>query len=71
MASGLYLAWYWLNDIRENYDDDLTGRVLTWQERIADTIDRNRTVIAVVLTIMVLIAIAFARGVGRRTSDVE
>jgi hypothetical protein len=45
--------------------------VLTWQERIADTIDRNRTIIAVVLTIVVLIAIAFARGIGRRTSDVE
>jgi len=26
IVSGLYLAWYWYNDIRENYDDGLTGR---------------------------------------------
>lgn len=67
MISGLYLAWYWLNDIRENYDDDITGSVLDWQERIARTIDDNRTLLAVVLTTVVIAAIVFSR--SRRATD--
>ena len=35
ILSGSYLAWYWFNDIREKYDDDLTGRVIGWQERLS------------------------------------
>lgn len=69
MLSGLYIAWYWLNDIRENYDDDLTGNVIGWQERIARGIDENRTVVALVLSLVVVVAIAFARGLGRRSSE--
>ncbi len=69
MLSGSYLAWYWLNDIRENYDDDITGNVIGWQERVARSIDDNRTVVALVLTIVVIVAIAFARGHGRRSSE--
>lgn len=53
ILSGLYLAWYWYNDIRENYDDDLTGRVIDWQEHVSRWIDGNRSTIAVV-TIMVI-----------------
>lgn len=67
--SGLYLAWYWLNEIRENYDDQLTGRVLTWQERIANLIDGNRTSTTIVLLVVVISAIVFARGRGRGTSE--
>lgn len=69
MLSGSYLAWYWLNDIRENYDDDITGNVIGWQERVARSIDDNRTAVALVLTIVVIVAIAFARGHGRRSSE--
>ncbi|MFM8529214.1 MAG: cytochrome c biogenesis CcdA family protein [Ilumatobacteraceae bacterium] len=69
MVSGLYLAWYWLNDIRENYDDDITGSVLDWQERIARTIDDNRTLLAVVLTTVVITAIVFSRS-RRATEDI-
>jgi cytochrome c biogenesis protein CcdA len=69
MISGLYLAWYWLNDIRENYDDDITGSVLDWQERIARTIDDNRTLLAVVLTAVVIAAIVFSRS-RRATEDI-
>ncbi|MFM9036979.1 MAG: hypothetical protein ACKOJ9_04755, partial [Actinomycetota bacterium] len=69
MVSGLYLAWYWLNDIRENYDDDITGSVLDWQERIARTIDDNRTLLAVVLTAVVIAAIVFSRS-RRATEDI-
>lgn len=60
IVSGLYLAWYWFNDIRENYDDDLTGRVIGWQENVAQWIDDNRTAIAVVTAAVFVLALGFA-----------
>ncbi len=69
MLSGLYLAWYWLNDIRENYDDELTGNVIGWQERVARAIDEHRGALAIALTIVVIAAVVFARGIGRRSTE--
>ena len=59
IVSGLYLSWYWFNDIRDKYDDNLTGRVLTWQERIAQYIDDNRLVLAIAFAIIVGIALTY------------
>ncbi|MFM8563718.1 MAG: cytochrome c biogenesis CcdA family protein [Acidimicrobiia bacterium] len=61
MLSGVYLAWYWFNDIRDNYDDDVTGKVLDWQEQVARSIDQNRGLLAVILSLVVITAIIFAR----------
>ncbi len=71
IVSGLYLAWYWYNDIREKYDDRLTGNVLDWQERIQQWIDDNRAVLAVIFGLVVAGAIVAAvEQRRRRTSDV-
>lgn len=59
ILSGLYLSWYWFNDIRNNYDDAFTGRVLTWQENIAQSIDENRFVLAVIFGFIVACAITY------------
>jgi len=59
ILSGLYLSWYWFNDIRSNYDDALTGRVLTWQENIAQSIDEKRFVLAVIFGLIVACAITY------------
>ena len=59
ILSGLYLTWYWFNDIRDNYDDNLTGRVLSWQERVAQFLDDNRLVLAIIFTIVVGIALSY------------
>ena len=59
ILSGLYLTWYWFNDIRDNYDDNLTGRVLSWQERVAQFLDDNRLVLAIVFTVVVGIALSY------------
>lgn len=67
ILSGLYLAWYWYNDIRDNLDDRLTGHVLSWQERIANWIDANRAVLAIVFAVVVMSAIVFTVS-GRRRS---
>lgn len=55
--SGMYLAWYWYNDIRQNLDDDLTGSVVGWQESLASWIDGNRAPLAVVFGAVVLTAV--------------
>ena len=59
ILSGLYLTWYWFNDIRDNYDDNLTGRILSWQERVAQFLDDNRLVLAIVFTVVVGIALIY------------
>ncbi len=66
ILSGLFLAWYWLNDIRRNYSDDVTGSVLTWQERVQQWIDGNRTVLAIVFGIIVVTAISYTVIARRR-----
>ena len=59
ILSGLYLTWYWFNDIRDRYDDDFTGRVLNWQERTAQIIDDNRLVLAIVFAVIVGVALTY------------
>lgn len=59
ILSGLYLTWYWFNDIRDKYDDDFTGRVLNWQERIAQILDDNRLVLAIVFAGIVGVALVY------------
>ncbi len=59
ILSGLYLTWYWFNDIRDKYDDNLTGHVLSWQEKIAQFIDDNRLALAVVFAVIVSIALTY------------
>jgi len=67
ILSGLYLAWYWYNDIRRNYDDELTGRVIGWQERIQQWVDDNRAPLAIVFGAIVVAALVVT--VTRRRFD--
>ena len=67
IVSGLYLAWYWYNDIRENYDDGLTGRVIGWQEHVQQWIDDNRAVLASIFGAVVIAALVVA--IARRRSE--
>jgi len=66
ILSGLYLAWYWYNDIREKYDDDLTGRVIGWQEHLSRWIDGNRATLAIVTALVIGIAAIGSVVVRRR-----
>ncbi|MFM8857283.1 MAG: cytochrome c biogenesis CcdA family protein [Actinomycetota bacterium] len=66
ILSGMFLAWYWLNDIRRNYSDGVTGNVLTWQERVQQWIDSNRTLLAIAFSIVVLTAITYTVVARRR-----
>ncbi len=66
ILSGLFLAWYWLNDIRKNYSDNVTGSVLTWQESTQQWIDSNRTLLAVLFSIIVITAVTYTIVARRR-----
>lgn len=66
ILSGLFLAWYWFNDIRRNYSDDVTGSVLSWQERLQQWIDENRLLLAVVFSVIVIGAVAYTTIARRR-----
>jgi hypothetical protein len=59
ILSGLYLTWYWFNEIRDNYSDNLTGHVLSWQERVAQFLDDNRLLLAIVFSVVVGIALSY------------
>ena len=66
ILSGLYLTWYWFNDIRDKYDDDFTGQVLNWQERIVQIIDDKRLILAIVFTVIVGVALTYTLVSRRR-----
>lgn len=66
ILSGLFLFWYWLNDIRRNYSDGVTGNVLTWQESVQQWIDSNRMPLAVAFSIVVLAAVTYTVIARRR-----
>ncbi|MEN9805413.1 MAG: hypothetical protein RIS41_2260 [Actinomycetota bacterium] len=68
ILSGLYLAWYWFNDIRQNLDDDLTGNVVGWQESLAAWIDGNRAPLAMVFGAVVLAALGVTIAHRRRAT---
>lgn len=66
ILSGLYLAWYWYNDIRRNYNDGVTGQVLTWQESTQQWIDSNRGLLAIIFSLVVIVAVAYTVTAHRR-----
>ncbi len=58
LLSGLYLFWYWYNDLRDNLDDSVTSKALGWQNRLQNFVDRNQAAVVTVLAAVVVAAIA-------------
>jgi cytochrome c biogenesis protein CcdA len=74
VLAGLYLTWYWYNDIRQNYSDDVTGQVVGWQSDLENWVRDNQTAVVVVLAVAVLGAITYVvatrhRGDGSAPSE--
>lgn len=57
VLAGLYLSWYWWNDIRQNYDDEVTGQVVGWQESLARWVDANQTLVVVLFVAIIAVAV--------------
>lgn len=60
LASGLFLTWYWLSDIRDNNDNGVTNRVLNVQQRVENWIATNRSTVGWVFAFIVVAAVVFA-----------
>lgn len=58
ILSGLYLTWYWYNDIRQQ-SDDVTGELLGWQGELERWIQAHRGVLATVFAAIVVAAVVF------------
>lgn len=70
IVAGLYLTWYWWNDIRKNYGDSVTGEVVGWQESLSSWVADNQTGLVVVFAVVIAGAVAYlvassARRAGR------
>jgi cytochrome c-type biogenesis protein len=57
VLAGLYLSWYWWNDIRRNYSDNVTGQVVGWQESLARWVDANQTMVVVMFVGVIAVAV--------------
>ncbi len=64
LLTGLYLSYYWYQDIREDYNDELVSGVGGWQEELSNFIQRNQT--AVVVAACVVVAAAIGLSMWRR-----
>lgn len=54
LLTGLYLTWYWYQDIRRVYDDDLVAGAVGWQEALTRWIqDHQSRVVAGAVTLVI------------------
>jgi cytochrome c biogenesis protein CcdA len=60
LLTGLYLCWYWLSDIRGNYDNAVLDTGLSWQGRIERFVINNQTPIVVFAAIGIVAAVAIS-----------
>lgn len=65
LLSGVYLSWYWYNSIRDRTDDRVITKATSWQESLANFIDRNQAAVVVLACALIggaiLIALTFRR----------
>jgi cytochrome c biogenesis protein CcdA len=66
LLTGLYLTYYWYNDIRQSYDDDVVATAVGWQERLTNFILDHQFVIVSVTSVVVVAAIALSLWLRRR-----
>lgn len=63
LLTGLYLTYYWYQEIRGTYDSSVTGKVVSWQERLSRFIERNQATVVWSAAIVLAVAVALALGV--------
>jgi cytochrome c biogenesis protein CcdA len=67
LLTGLYLTWYWYSDINDKSSGVVTGAV-SWQERLTNFVQRNQSVIVVLASLLIAVAIGFSIVVKRRST---
>lgn len=66
VLAGLYLTWYWWNDIRESYGDNVTARVLGWQASLTRWVESHQTLIVVLFLGVIGLAVGLLVTTRRR-----
>ncbi|MDO8392159.1 MAG: cytochrome c biogenesis CcdA family protein [Actinomycetota bacterium] len=60
LLTGMYLAYYWYSDIREQYDNGVVTEATSWQEQLRNFVERNQTMVVVLSSIVIAAAIGFS-----------
>jgi MFS family permease len=60
LLTGLYLTWYWFNDLRGRYDDRVTTKAISWQERLANFLTEHKPVVVTLAAVVVAAAVAIS-----------
>jgi cytochrome c-type biogenesis protein len=66
LLTGVYLSWYWYNNIRNHVDDRVVNKATSWQESVASFIDRNQTAVVAVACVAIGAAILAAVVIRRQ-----
>lgn len=66
LLTGLYLTYYWYQEIRESYDDDVVATAVGWQERLTNFILHHQVVVVSITSTVVVAAIALSLWLRRR-----
>ena len=69
LLTGLYLTWYWYNDLRGQYDDRVTSKAINWQERLANFVTDHKPTIVTLAVIVVAAAVALSLTTRSRRSS--
>lgn len=67
LLSGVYLFWYWYTDLNDQLDDRVTAKALGWQARLENFVQRNETVVVVLLGAMIVAALGLVAVKSRRS----
>lgn len=57
LLTGVYLSWYWYQDIRRNYDDDVVAGAVGWQEALTRWIQHNQTAVVGTSVTVIIVAV--------------
>jgi cytochrome c-type biogenesis protein len=69
LLTGLYLSWYWYNDLSQDITDDrVIDRATSWQESLRAFIERNQTTIVTLAVLVIAVAVVLAYVLRRRPS---
>ena len=60
IATGMYLTWYWYSTITDRGSDNVTDRVVGWQDTLISRLeDIGRTRLAVILAIPIVVSVLY------------
>ncbi len=66
LLTGLYLCWFWISDLREDFDNGVLTTGLGWQQRVERFVAEHQTPIAALAGMLVVAAVGLSLSRRRR-----